>query len=79
MTRNELKEVFRSLSLAYGQKFEVSTDKLNYWFEQLNSNTFEQVKKNANNHIKNSVFPPTIADLNTKGPQYKPFVLSLEE
>ena len=67
MNREEVKEIFKRLSFAY-PKFEVSTEKIDFWHERLKDQQTETVIKKVNHHIERNPFAPTIAELRTTHP-----------
>lgn len=62
MDRNQVKEVFKIIAFAY-PKFEVSSEKIDFWLRFLGDQDYASVMSKVEYHIKNNVFPPTIADL----------------
>lgn len=62
MTRDEVKEVFKLLANVYSQ-FEVTKEKIDIWFKLLKDHNPAIVMRNAERHVLESKFPPTIADL----------------
>lgn len=62
MKRDQVKDVFKIIAFAY-PRFEVSSEKIDYWHKFLKDQDPAAVMKKAEKHIMNNVFPPTIADL----------------
>lgn len=62
MNREQVKEVFKVIAFAY-PKFEVSSEKIDFWHKFLNDQDPAAVMKKTERHVMNNVFPPTIADL----------------
>lgn len=62
MTRDEMKAVFRLLVNTYPQ-FEVTKEKIDIWFKLLKDHNPAIVMRNAERHVLESKFPPTIAEL----------------
>lgn len=54
------------LITTYFERFQVSEQKFNAWYEILKDHEFESCRKNLIKHVKESSFVPTIADI-TKG------------
>jgi hypothetical protein len=79
MTRDELKNIFKLLVNVY-PNFEVSSEKLNIWYEFLKNNDYQSVLNNTKEYVLTNRFPPSIADLN-KGeslpPYYQDFVYDI--
>jgi hypothetical protein len=75
MDRDQVKEVFKVLSFAY-PKFEVSKDKVDFWHKYLADQNPAAVMRKAEWYIKNSVFPPAIADLREARRREDPSVLA---
>jgi hypothetical protein len=80
MTRDELKNIFKLLVNVY-PKFEVSSEKLNIWYEFLKDNDYQTVLRNTKEYVLSNPFPPSIADLNKKResipPYYEDFVYNI--
>lgn len=62
MTREQVKEVFKILAYAY-PKFEVSSEKIDFWHKFLIDQNPAAVMQKAEKHVMESPFAPTIADL----------------
>lgn len=62
MNREQVKEVFKVIAFAY-PRFEVNSDKIDFWHKFLADQDPAAVMKKAERHVMNNVFPPTIADL----------------
>lgn len=65
MNREQVKEVFRLLKNVYPQ-FEVTTEKLDTWTSLLKDQNPAVIMRNAERHVMDNKFPPTIADLREK-------------
>jgi|GEM_PF-6455207 hypothetical protein len=80
MTREELKNIFKLLVNVY-PNFEVSSEKLNIWYEFLKDNDYQSVLNNTKEYVLSNRFPPSIADLNKKResipPYYEDFVYDI--
>lgn len=63
MTRDEVKAVMRAFRTAYGERFVVNTDVVALWTRLLSDLVFEDVLKSADEWVKASQYPPTIADI----------------
>ena len=62
MTKEQVFEVLKLVNEAY-PNFEVTQDKINIWHKFLKDQNPAIVMKNAEKHVIESKFPPTIADL----------------
>ena len=62
MERDQVKEVFKVLAYAY-PKFEVTSEKLNFWHKFLIDQNPATVMKKVERHVMEKPFPPAIADL----------------
>lgn len=62
MNREQVKEVFKVIAFAY-PRFEVNSDKIDFWLKFLTDQDPAVVMKKTERHVMNNVFPPTIADL----------------
>lgn len=62
MNREQVKEVFKILAFAY-PKFDVTSEKIDFWHKFLIDQDPAVVMKNAERHVMNNQFPPTIAEL----------------
>lgn len=62
MNREQVKEVFKILAYNY-PKFEVSSEKIDFWLRFLKDQNPAVVMKKAESYVMNSAFPPTISDL----------------
>lgn len=62
MTRDEVKKLFKFIKLVY-QNFEVTSEKVDAWYQLLREFDYEQVMANAEKHALSNTYPPTIADL----------------
>lgn len=65
MNREQVKEVFKLLKNVYPQ-FEVTTEKLDTWTSLLKDQNPAVIMRNAERHVMDNKFPPTIADLREK-------------
>jgi len=62
MTREETKEIFKKITMAY-DNFESTGDKINFWHTLLEDITYEKALTNLIKHIQKSKFTPTVADI----------------
>lgn len=62
MNREQVKEVFKILAYAY-PRFEVSSEKIDFWHKFLTDQNPVTIMKNVERHVMSNPFPPTIADL----------------
>ena len=62
MNRDQIKEVFKILAYAY-PKFEVNSEKIDFWHKYLSDQNPAVVMKKAEKHVMTNSFPPTIAEL----------------
>lgn len=62
MNREQVKEVFKLLKNVYPQ-FEVSSEKVDTWTKMLQEQNPAIIMRNAERHVLENKFPPTIADL----------------
>ncbi|MEJ9210096.1 replicative helicase loader/inhibitor [Bacillus smithii] len=72
MTREELKNIFKVLVNVY-PNFEVSSEKLNIWYEFLKDSDYQSVLNNTKEYVLSNRFPPSIADLNKKRESIPPY------
>lgn len=62
MTRDDVKEVFKSIKLVF-DNFVISSEKVDFWYELLKDQKTEEVMKRLEYHLQTKSFPPSIADL----------------
>lgn len=62
MDRNEVIELFKQIKMFY-PNFEVTTDRVNAWYNILEKYEFNNSVRNLKKFIETSKFAPTIADL----------------
>ena len=62
MTRDEIKEIFKKITMAY-DNFEVISEKVDFWHTLLSDITHERAEINLIKHIRKSKYSPTIADI----------------
>lgn len=75
MDREQVKEVFKVLAFAY-PRFEVSSEKLDYWHKFLIDQNPVTVMKKVERHVMEKPFPPTIAELREAKTKEDPSVLA---
>jgi hypothetical protein len=69
MNREQVKEVFKILAFAY-PRFEVSSEKIDFWQKYLSDQDPARVMQKAEKHVMDKPFPPTIADLREAKREY---------
>lgn len=62
MNREQVKEVFKILAYAY-PKFEVSSEKIDFWLKFLKDQNPATIMRKAEKHVMEKPFAPTIAEL----------------
>lgn len=62
MNREQVKEIFKILAYAY-PKFEVSSEKIDFWLKYLKDQNPATVMRNTERYVLENKFPPSIADL----------------
>jgi hypothetical protein len=62
MTHDEVKSLFRLFIIAY-EKFEALPEKLDLWARLLGDINYDHALYAAEEHIKTSKYPPTIAEI----------------
>lgn len=62
MTRDEVKEIFKKITMAY-DNFEVISEKVDFWHTLLNGISYGRAETNLIKHIQKSKYAPTIADI----------------
>ena len=72
MTRDDVKKLFALMILAYSSMPELTTEKIDLWYEMLSEIDFETAKKAVKEHIKTSRFVPTIAEIREAVAENKP-------
>jgi hypothetical protein len=73
MEREQVKEIFKVLAFAY-PKFEVSSDKIDFWHKFLIDQNPATVMRNVERYVMEKPFPPSIADIREQRvdrPQYR--------
>ena len=63
MTRVELNEIIKVFQKVYGEKFKIDQSGFNIWYECIGELRFDVSMKAANEYVKKSQYPPTIADI----------------
>lgn len=62
MNREQVKEIFKVLAFAY-PKFEVSSEKVDFWLRFLEDQNPATVMKKVERFVMNNPYPPTISEL----------------
>lgn len=63
MTKKEFAEIIKKITLAYGERFEVSDEKLDLWWQFFGETDKELLDSATMDYIGENIYPPTIADL----------------
>ena len=63
MTKKEFAEIIKKITLAYGERFQVSDEKLDLWWQFFGEANKELLNSATMDYIGENIYPPTIADL----------------
>ena len=63
MTKKEFASIIKKITLAYGERFQVSDEKLDLWWQYFGTFDKELLDSAAMEYIGDNSYPPTIADL----------------
>lgn len=77
MERNEVIELFKSITLAY-PAFDVSTEKVNLWHDIMKDMEYSQVAARLKQHIMQSEYAPKIAEISVKPKQRNEYLEQLK-
>ena len=63
MTKKEFASIIKKITLAYGERFQVSDEKLDLWWQYFGTFDKELLDSAAMEYIGDNTYAPTIADL----------------
>lgn len=78
MERQQVIDLFKTIKLAY-PAFDVSTEKVNLWYEIMKKMDYEAVNSRLKQHILSSEYAPKIAEISVKPRQVNTYLEQLKQ